>query len=52
MFHELFVAWRGFLIGEVTWEPYTVLAVDVPYMVAKFVESHDDTAIVRKTQYL
>jgi hypothetical protein len=35
MFHELFVAWRGFPVGEVTLEPYSVMAVDVPEMVTK-----------------
>jgi hypothetical protein len=48
MFHELLVAWRCFLVGEVTWECYSVMAVDVPEMVAKFMESHDDTDTVRK----
>jgi Chromo (CHRromatin Organisation MOdifier) domain len=36
MFHELLVAWRGFPVGEATWEPYSVMAVDVPDMVTKF----------------
>jgi Chromo (CHRromatin Organisation MOdifier) domain len=35
MFHELLVAWRGFPVGEATWEPYSVAAVDAPDMVAK-----------------
>jgi Chromo (CHRromatin Organisation MOdifier) domain len=35
MFHELLVAWRGFPVGEATWEPYSVMAVDVPDIVAK-----------------
>jgi hypothetical protein len=35
MFHELLVAWRGFPVEEVTWEPYYVMAVDVPDIVAK-----------------
>jgi Chromo (CHRromatin Organisation MOdifier) domain len=42
MFHELLVAWRGFPVGEATWEPYSVMVVDVPDMVAKFMESHED----------
>jgi hypothetical protein len=42
MFHELLFAWRGFPVGEATWEPYSVMAVDVPDMVAKFMESHED----------
>jgi hypothetical protein len=50
MFHELIVAWRGFLVGEATWEPYSVMAVDVPNMVAKFMESHEDIGTVRKMQ--
>jgi hypothetical protein len=39
MFHKLLVAWRGFYVGEATWEPYSVMAVDVQDMVAKFMES-------------
>jgi hypothetical protein len=31
----LFVAWRGFSVGEATLEPYSVMAVDVPEMVTK-----------------
>jgi hypothetical protein len=42
MFYELSVAWRGFRVGEATCEPYSVMAVDVPDMVAKFMESHED----------
>jgi hypothetical protein len=52
MFHELFVAWRGFPDGEATWEPYSVMAVDVPDMVAKFMESHEDVDTVRKLRSL
>jgi hypothetical protein len=48
MLHELLVAWRGFLAGEATLEPYSVMAVDVPDMVAKFMESHKDIDTVRK----
>jgi hypothetical protein len=52
MFHELLVAWRDFPVGEATWEPYSVMAVDVPDMVAKFMEPHDDTDMVRKMRSL
>jgi hypothetical protein len=38
----LLVAWRGFPVGEATWEPYSVMTVDVPDMVAKFMKSHED----------
>jgi hypothetical protein len=48
MFHELLVAWRGFPVGEATWEPYSVMAVDVSDMVAKFMESHEDKDAVRE----
>jgi hypothetical protein len=52
MFHELLVALRGFLVGGATWEPYSVMAVDVPDMVAKFMESHKDIDTVRNMQSL
>jgi hypothetical protein len=51
-FHELLVAWRGFPVGEATWEPYSILAVDVPDMVAKFLESHEDIDAVREMRSL
>jgi hypothetical protein len=51
-FHELMVAWRCFPVGEATWERYSVMAVDVPEMVAKFLESRDDTDMVRKMRSL
>jgi Chromo (CHRromatin Organisation MOdifier) domain len=52
MFHELLVAWRGFPVGEATWEPYSVMAVDVPDMVPKFLESHEDIDAVREMRSL
>jgi Chromo (CHRromatin Organisation MOdifier) domain len=52
MFHELLVAWCGFPVGEATWEPYSVMAVDVPDMVTKFMESHEDIDTVRKIRSL
>jgi Chromo (CHRromatin Organisation MOdifier) domain len=52
MFHELLVTWRGFPVGEATWEPYSVMAVDVPDMVAKFMESHEDIDAVREMRSL
>jgi Chromo (CHRromatin Organisation MOdifier) domain len=52
MFHELLVAWRGFPVGEATWEPYSVMPVDVPDMVAKFTESHEDVDAVREVRSL
>jgi hypothetical protein len=48
MFHEFLVTWRGLPVGEATWEFYSVMAVDVPDMVAKFMESHEDIDTVRK----
>jgi hypothetical protein len=51
-FHELLVAWRGFPVGEATTEPYSVTAVDVPDMVAKFMESHKDIDAVREMRSL
>jgi hypothetical protein len=52
MFHELLVAWRGFPIGEATWKFYSVMATDIPDMVAKFMESHEDIDTVRKMRSL
>jgi hypothetical protein len=52
MFYELLVAWLGFPVGEATWEPYSVMAVDVPDMVANFMESHEDIDTVRKMRSL
>jgi Chromo (CHRromatin Organisation MOdifier) domain len=52
MFHELLVAWRGFPVGEATWEPYSVMAVNVSDMVAKFMESHEDIDAVREMRSL
>jgi hypothetical protein len=52
MFHELLVAWRGYPVGEATWEPYSVMAVDVSDMVAKFFESHEDIDAVREMRSL
>jgi hypothetical protein len=52
MFHKLLVAWRGFFVGEATWEPYSVMAVDFPDMVAKIMESHEDIDTVRKMRSL
>jgi hypothetical protein len=52
MFYELLVAWRGFPVGEATWEPYLVMPVDDPEMVAKFMESHDDIDMVSKMRSL
>jgi Chromo (CHRromatin Organisation MOdifier) domain len=48
MFRELLVAWRGLPAGEATWELYSVMALDVPDMLAKFMESHKDIDTVRK----
>jgi hypothetical protein len=52
MFHELLAAWRGFPVGEATWEPYSVMAVDVPDMVAKFMESDENIDTVRTMRSL
>jgi hypothetical protein len=52
MLHELLVAWRSFPVGEATLEPYSVMAVDVPDMVTKFAESHEDIDTVRKMRSL
>jgi Chromo (CHRromatin Organisation MOdifier) domain len=52
IFHELLVAWRGLSVEEATWEPNSVMAADVPDMVAKFMESHEDIDTVRKMRSL
>jgi hypothetical protein len=52
MFHDLLVAWCRFPVGEATWEPYSVMAVDVPDMVTKFMESHEDIDTVREMRSL
>jgi hypothetical protein len=48
----LLVALRTFPDGEATWEPYAVMVVDVPEMVARFMESKDDSDMVRKMRSL
>jgi hypothetical protein len=52
MFHELLAEWSGFPVGEASWEPYSVMAVDVPEMVAMFMESHEDVDTVYKMRSL
>jgi hypothetical protein len=52
MFHDLLVAWRGFPVGEATWEPYSGMAVNVSDMVANFKESQEDIDTVRKMRSL
>jgi hypothetical protein len=52
MFHELLVAWRDFPVEEATWEHYSVMAVDVPDMMAKFMEPHKDIDAVREMRFL
>jgi hypothetical protein len=51
MFHELLVACRSFPVEEATWDPYSLMAVDVPEIVAKFMESQDSD-MVRKMRSL
>jgi hypothetical protein len=50
VFQELLVAWRSFPVGEASL--LSVMAVDVPDMVAKFMESHEDINTVRKMRSL
>jgi Chromo (CHRromatin Organisation MOdifier) domain len=52
MFYELLVAWRGYPVGEATWEPYSVMAVNVPDMVAKFMEYNENIDAVREIRSL
>jgi hypothetical protein len=51
-FHDILVAWRGFPIGQATWEPYSLMAVDVSEMMTQFMESHDDPDRVGKMRSL
>jgi hypothetical protein len=48
MFHELLVACYSFPVEGATWGPYSVMVVDVPEIVAKFMESQDDIDMVHK----
>jgi hypothetical protein len=52
IFHELFVAWRGFPVDEGIFESHSDIAVGDPEMVTKFMESHDDSDMVSKMRYL
>jgi hypothetical protein len=52
IFHELLVTWNGFLVGEASCEPYSVLAVNITEIVAKFMEHQNETIMVRKRQCL
>jgi hypothetical protein len=47
-FMRSWFAWRGFIVGEATWEPYSVMAVDVLEMMTKVIESHNDPDMVSK----
>jgi hypothetical protein len=47
VFRELLVTLRGFPAGETTWETYSIMAVNVPEMVAKFMEVQVDIDMVR-----
>jgi Chromo (CHRromatin Organisation MOdifier) domain len=52
IFHELLVAWRDFPVKKATWKPYSVMAMDVPDMVTKFLESHENIDTVSKMRSL
>jgi hypothetical protein len=52
MFNEFLVAWCGLPVEKATWEPYSVMAVDVPEMAAEFMESHEDIDMVREMRSL
>jgi hypothetical protein len=43
---------HGFPVGEATWEPYSVMAVDIPHMVEKFIKSHEDIDAVPEMRFL
>jgi hypothetical protein len=44
------VAW--FPVKEATWKPQSVMAMDVPDMVAKFMDPHEDIDAVREMRSL
>jgi Chromo (CHRromatin Organisation MOdifier) domain len=51
MIHEFLVAWRGFPVGEATWEPDSFMTV-ASKRVRKFMESQGDPGIVSKVKSL
>jgi hypothetical protein len=51
MFHELLIAWRGFPVGESIWELYSVMAVEPPETVTKFMKSHDDPDMISEMRF-
>jgi hypothetical protein len=52
MLQNLLVAWRGFPVRKASWEPYSVMAVDVLKMMTGLMESYDDPDMFRKMRYL
>jgi hypothetical protein len=48
IFHALLVSWRGYMVGKGTWKQYSFMAVAVPQMVTKFMETHDNPDMISK----
>jgi hypothetical protein len=52
MRYEVQVAWRGFPVADADWQPYDVMAVDVPEMMSKFLDVHNDKEMVAQVRSL
>jgi hypothetical protein len=50
--HEVQVVWRGFPVADADWQPYDVMGVDVPEMMSKFLDVHNDKEIKRLVRSL
>jgi hypothetical protein len=52
MRYEVQVAWRGFPVADADWQPYDVMAVDVPEMMSKFLGVYNDKEMVAQVRSL
>jgi hypothetical protein len=52
MRYKIQVAWRGFPVADANWQPYDVMAVDVPEMMRKFLDVHNDKEMVAQVRSL
>jgi Chromo (CHRromatin Organisation MOdifier) domain len=44
--YEVLVSWRGFSETESTWEPAEVIAADVPLLLERLLDRHQDRELV------